>query len=81
MQRIRRPFLAAVAFLLAACASTTVRDSWYDPEYRGTAFRTVEVWTGVTETFKPRSVARDAPAFLNTIVRALQSRGLLLTAR
>jgi len=208
MQRIRRPFLVAVAFVVAACASTTIRDSWYDPEHRGTAFRTVlvlgvlpniserrqfedvmvttinatgaqgiqayrflpgeeraseaeldravresgadallmsrldsvdtrtqvstamaptrpgfwgagwgrwysdwwgtgwqpvttvtqyeiatvettlfsaesgrVVWTGVTETFKPRSVARDAPAFSNTIVRALQSRGLLPTAR
>jgi hypothetical protein len=210
MQRIRRPFLAAVAFVLAACASTstTIRDSWYDPEYRGTAFRTVlvlgvlpnlserrqfedvmvatinatgaqgiqayrflpgeeraseaeldravresgadallmsrlhrvdtrtrvatttvptgpgprgwgwggwysdwwgpgwqsittvtqydiatvettlfsaqsgrVVWTGVTETFKPRSVAREAPGFSNTIVRALQSRELLPTGR
>jgi hypothetical protein len=36
MQRIRRPFLAAVALVLAACASTTLRDSWYDPEYNAT---------------------------------------------
>lgn len=208
MQLIRRPFLAAVALVLAACASTTIRDSWYDPEYRGAAFRKVlvlgvlpniaerrqyedvmvatinatgaqgipayrflpgqeraseaeldaavrdsgadallmsrllrvdtqvqvstqrvsptsrdwdwrwsgwysgwwgagwqsvttvtqyevavvettlfsagsgrVVWTGATDTFQPRSVAREAPAFSATIVRALQARGLLPTAR
>ncbi len=43
MQRIRRPFLAVIALILAACASTTIRDSWYDPEYRGVAFRKVLV--------------------------------------
>lgn len=43
MQRIRRPFLAAIALVLAACASTTIRDTWYDPEYRGAAFRKVLV--------------------------------------
>lgn len=208
MPRIRRPLLAAIALLLAACASTTLRDAWYDPEYRGTTFRKVlvlgvlpnmaerrqyedvmvatinatgaqgipayrflpgqerasdaeldgavrdsgadallmsrllrvdtqtqvsrqrvsptsrdwdwrwsgwysgwwgdgwqsvttvtqyevavvettlfsagsgrVVWTGATDTFQPRSVAREAPAFSATIVGALQARGFLPTAR
>jgi hypothetical protein len=35
------------------------------------------VWTGVTETYEPTSVARDAPGFADVIVKALQKRGLL----
>lgn len=39
------------------------------------------VWTGTTETFEPRSVARDAPGFADVIVRALVARGLLPAAK
>lgn len=206
MQSVRRIALAAIALVLAACAPTTIRDSWHDPEYRGAAFRSVlvlgvfpniaerrqfedvmaatigatgargipayrflpgqeraseadldravresgadallmsrlvsvdtrtqfsthqrpaptgpwgwgawysgwwgtgwqtvttvtqydiaavettlfsaksgrVVWTGVTETFQPRSVAREAPAFSETIVGALQAPGLLPAAK
>jgi hypothetical protein len=35
------------------------------------------VWAGMTETFQPTSVARDAPDFANVIVKAMQERGLL----
>jgi hypothetical protein len=35
------------------------------------------VWTGVTETYEPSSVARDAPGFADVIVRALQRRRVL----
>lgn len=35
------------------------------------------VWTGVTETYEPASVASDAPGFADVIVKALQARGVL----
>lgn len=35
------------------------------------------VWTGVTETFNPRSAQREAPGFAEVIVTALAVRGLL----
>jgi hypothetical protein len=35
------------------------------------------VWTGVSETYEPSSVARDAPGFADVIVRALQRRRVL----
>jgi hypothetical protein len=35
------------------------------------------VWTGVTETYEPTSVASDAPGFSDVIVKALQARGVL----
>ena len=35
------------------------------------------VWTGVTETYEPTSVARDAPGFADVIANALQRRGVL----
>ena len=35
------------------------------------------VWSGMTETYEPTSVARDGPAFARVIVGALQHRGLL----
>jgi hypothetical protein len=35
------------------------------------------VWTGVTETFAPRSVNQDAPGFADVIVKELSARGLL----
>jgi hypothetical protein len=39
------------------------------------------VWAGVSETFEPRSVAREAPAFADLIIRALRERGLLPAAK
>jgi hypothetical protein len=65
---------------------------WYAPTINQYNIATVEttlfsapsrrvVWTGVTETFEPRSVARDAPAFSDAVITALQSRGLLLVAK
>jgi hypothetical protein len=35
------------------------------------------VWTGVTETFQPTSVAQDAPGYADVIIKALQTKGLL----
>ncbi len=35
------------------------------------------VWTGVTETYEPRSVRQDAPGFADVIVKALAARGVL----
>ena len=35
------------------------------------------VWSGLTETYEPTSVARNAPGFADVIVKALQQRGLL----
>ena len=39
------------------------------------------VWTGVTETYEPRSVEKDAPGFADVIVKALSERGLLPAKR
>jgi hypothetical protein len=35
------------------------------------------VWSGMTETYEPTSVAKDAPGFAAVIVKALQQRGLV----
>ena len=35
------------------------------------------VWSGMTETYEPTSVAKDAPGFADVIVKALQQRGLV----
>ncbi len=35
------------------------------------------VWTGVTETFNPRTVQKEAPGFADVIVQALTAKGLL----
>lgn len=35
------------------------------------------VWTGVTQTFNPQSVAQEAPGFAEVIIRALAAQGLL----
>ena len=35
------------------------------------------LWSGMTETYEPTSVARDAPGFAAIIVKALQERGLV----
>jgi hypothetical protein len=39
------------------------------------------VWAGVSETYDPRSVAQEAPAFVDTIAKALRERGLLPPAK
>jgi hypothetical protein len=35
------------------------------------------VWSGMTETYEPTSVAKDAPGFADVIIKALQQRGLV----
>jgi hypothetical protein len=35
------------------------------------------IWSGMTETYEPTSVAKDAPGFADVIVKALQQRGLV----
>jgi len=40
---VRRMMSAAVAVVLVGCASTTLRDSWIDPDFRGGPFRKVLV--------------------------------------
>lgn len=35
------------------------------------------VWAGVSETYEPRSVEKEAPAFADVIINALRARGLL----
>ena len=35
------------------------------------------VWTGVTETFQPTSVAKDAPGYADVIITALRAKGML----
>jgi hypothetical protein len=37
----------------------------------------IVVWAGVSETYEPRSVAKEAPGFADTIINALRERGLL----
>ena len=39
------------------------------------------VWSGMTETYEPTSVAKDAPGFASVIVKALQQRGLVPAPR
>lgn len=39
------------------------------------------VWTGVTETFDPSSVAQEAPGFSDVILGSLQQRGLVPPAK
>jgi hypothetical protein len=53
-----RQLIAVAAILLAACASTTVRDSWYDPDYQGPAFRKVLV-LGVFPSVSERRLFED----------------------
>ena len=39
------------------------------------------VWAGVSETYEPRSVEKDAPGFADVIIKALRERGLLPPAK
>lgn len=54
----RRLLLAAAAMMLAGCASTTIRDTWSDPAYRGPAFRKVLV-LGVSSDLPDRRLYED----------------------
>lgn len=54
----RRTFIAVASIALAACAATTVRDSWYDPTYRGGPFRKVMV-LGVSGNISERRTFED----------------------
>lgn len=59
---LRRHVVAAAALVLVAgCASTTVRDSWRDPDYRGPAFRKVLV-LGVSSDLADRRLFEDIMA-------------------
>jgi hypothetical protein len=54
-----RPLLIAAALLLlAACASTTLRDSWYDTSYSGKPFRKILV-LGVSNNVSERRIFED----------------------
>ena len=55
---IARPLLIAAALALAACASTTLRDSWYDTSYSGGPFRKMLV-LGVSNNLSERRIFED----------------------
>ena len=57
----RRTFIAVASLALAACASTTLRDTWYDPAYRGGAFRKLLV-LGVSDNISERRTFEDVMA-------------------
>jgi len=51
----------AAAMLLTACASTTLRDSWYDTSYTGGPFRRILV-LGVSDNASERRIFEDVMA-------------------
>lgn len=55
---LRRGFLVAVAVLVAGCASTTLRDAWYDNDYKGGPFKRVLV-LGVSNNAAERRTFED----------------------
>ena len=57
----RRTFIAVASLALAACASTTIRDTWYDPAYRGGPFRKLLV-LGVSNNISERRTFEDIMA-------------------
>ena len=62
MEMDARPLLiAAFALALAACASTTLRDSWYDMSYAGGPFRKILV-LGVSSNVTERRIFEDVMA-------------------
>jgi hypothetical protein len=75
--------LGVAAATLAACASTEVTQ--YDLATVETNVFEVKtdrlVWSGVTETFNPTSVAAETPGFADVIIKALTDRGLLQKAK
>lgn len=54
----RRLFFVAAAFALGGCASTTIRDAWSDPAFRGGPFRNVLV-LGVSGDLAERRIFED----------------------
>jgi hypothetical protein len=66
--------MAAVLVLLAACASTTIRDQWYDADYRGGPFRKLLV-LGVSSNVAERHTFEDimAARIAATGVEAVQA--------
>ncbi len=59
MQATRRiTLLALAALLLAGCASTTLRNAWYDPTFKGGPFRKILV-VGVGSTLDTRRTFED----------------------
>jgi hypothetical protein len=57
----RRTFIAVASLALAACASTSLRDSWYDTTYRGGPFRKLLV-LGVSNNISERRTFEDLMA-------------------
>jgi hypothetical protein len=55
---LRNAVLAAVAVALVACASTTIRDAWTDPSYRGGPLRKILV-LGVSPNLSDRRIFED----------------------
>ncbi len=58
MPSFRQLVLGFVAALAAACASTSIVDSWYDPSYGGGAFKRIVV-LGVTKQEVARRTFED----------------------
>jgi hypothetical protein len=73
-----RVLLAVLATLVAACASTSLRDSWTDPDFRGGPFRKIIV-VGATDSPGNRRVFEDifAERLAATGVGAIRSYTLL----
>src|SRR5688500_1127751 len=65
----RRMLLAACALALTACASTTIRDSWVDPAYRGGPLRKILV-LGVSPNLSDRRIFEDIVAARLTTIGA-----------
>ena len=57
----RRTFIAIASLALAACASTSLRDTWYDPAHRGGALRKLLV-LGVSDNISERRTFEDVMA-------------------
>ena len=78
MRRCRRApiFLTVVAAMLLSVAQVEYDIAVVETSVFDTTTKRV-VWTGVTETYEPTSIARDAPGFADVIANALQRRGVL----
>lgn len=55
---MKRLLLIAATLALAACASTTIRDAWVDPDHRGGPFRRLIV-LGVSDNISERRIFED----------------------
>lgn len=69
----RRWFIAAAVLMLGGCASTTLRDAWSDPDFRGGPFRQVLV-LGVSSDIVERRIFEDilAARIRSTGAQAMQ---------